>query len=696
MTMTGVEPDHQQHVSASVMGDDNAFLTRHSRCSSSSMEEVEEGGQQSSQQQEAGAEQLTYSRMAHLLAVYQNMVLDSKRIISRLKRQKDAQVQAVINQLLLLEAHLRREQKGIVGQLAQRDHVISTQRQEIDRLRRDNRRVINKLKKFNEVCTDAGGDVGRLEQKVKISRVEPSEERTLSSRKGHSQSLSGSPSSCKSSSGMIRVATSVSELINCSNGTSFFKPQQVLHHTSIRSTNRQPTETVNPNEASVRATTDRVFHKPPIAEKPRVASRVPRGQQSSRNNNQKGQHLVRSYGGKQCTIVSTISRLLEEKSDTTTTGGSCSSEPSSPEATLKPTTPRVIRLARKFEGLNSQNLAPYANNSSSESSPELVRQDDRNSKSFVMDEYEVTRGYNSESVSEHEYENVRVLTQGSDVSPSTKPVKQVEGEEEDNYVILRAVKENADAGNWVDIPEDQHIYSNVEFASGLLVKDLEDEEEDPIINLEDDDKLEQNSTSSGHGGANGEEGKVLETNLDSLDSSADDDNLLSESLRAAMNVPRSRHNINFFIESNGDHMTENFEEFTLDSLELEGDHEDEDRGKGKENLPISEQRRCGDGAETKLESKNKEESKLDLSVNSGSASIVMMGSGQYEKFLEATGLSQKSLLTPTRMFSNHRSVLKPRDVKHRNKLRAAFTTLSTLEETPSSGGGYRYWTNPYL
>ncbi|XP_045615894.1 uncharacterized protein [Procambarus clarkii] len=692
MTMTGVEPDHQQHVSASVMGDDNAFLTRHSRCSSSSMEEEEEGGQQQSQQQEAGAEQLTYSRMAHLLAVYQNKVRDSKRIISRLKRQKDAQLQAVISQLLLLEAHLRREQKGIVGQLAQRDHVISAQRQEIDRLRRDNRRLINKLKKFNEVCTDAGGDVERLEPRVKISRVEPSEERTLSSRKGHSQSLAGSPSSRKSSSGMIRVATSVSELINCSNGTSFFKPQQALHHTNIRSTNRQPTETVNPNVASVRATTDRVFHKPPIAEKPRVASRVPRGQQ----NNQKSQHLVRSYGGKQCTIVSTISRLLEEESDTTTTGGSCSSEPSSPEATLKPTTPRVIRLARKFEeGLNSQNLAPYANNSSSESSPELVRQDDRSSKSYIMDEYEVTSGYNSESVSEHEYENVRVLTQGSDVSPSTKPVKQEEGEEEgeeeDNYVILRAVKENADAGNWVDIPEDQHIYSNVEFASGLLVKDLEDEE-DPIINHEDDDKLEQNSTSSGHG----EEGKVLETNLDSLDSSVDDDNLLSESLRAAMNVPRSRHNINFIIESDGDHMTENFEEFTLDSLELEGDHEDEDRGRGKENLPISEQRRCGDGAETKLESKNKEESKLDLSVNSGSASIVMMGSGQYEKFLEATGLSQKSILTPTRMFSNHRSVLKPRDVKHRNKLRAAFTTLSTLEETPSSGGGYRYWTEPYL
>lgn len=75
---------------------------------------------------------------------------------------------------------------------------------------------------------------------------------------------------------------------------------------------------------------------------------------------------------------------------------------------------------------------------------------------------------------------------------------------------------------------------------------------------------------------------------------------MSETMRAAMNVPRSRHNINLIMESDGDHMTENFEEFTLDSLELEEREEEEDHGRGKENLPISEQRRCGDGAETKV------------------------------------------------------------------------------------------------
>lgn len=41
-------------------------------------------------------------------------------------------------------------------------------------------------------------------------------------------------------------------------------------------------------------------------------------------------------------------------------------------------------------------------------------------------------------------------------------------------------------------------------------------------------------------------------------------------------------------------------------------------------------------------------------VNGNGAAQALTTNGQYEKFLEATGLSQKSILTPTRMFSNHR------------------------------------------
>lgn len=654
-------------------------------------------GHEDLKDESTGDEQLSNSRMAHLLAVYQNKVQDSKRVIARLKRQKDSQLQAVISQLLLLEAQLRKEQKGIVSELAQRDHVILAQRQEIDRLRRDNRRLINKLKKMSEVCAE---EPDQVEPRLKISRVESCEESALPAAAVPRQSqsaASGSPPSRKSSSGMIRVATSVSQLINCSSESSFLKPQQMLNDINVSNpVSHSTAETVNPNVASVRATTDRVFHKPPIAEKPRVTSRIARGQ----HGNLKGQqHLVRSYGGKQCTIVSTISRLLEEESDATTTGSSGSSEPSSPEATLKLVTPRVIRLAKQYEeGLNtnSQNIHIYNNQGSAESSPESLRHEDRNSKSYIMDEYEVTSGYNSDAISDHEYENIRVLTQGSSDVSSKHGKDESQDEEEDNYVVLRAVKENQETGNWVDVPEDQHIYSNVEFASGLMVKEVdEDTEKESETSTEEKDEKETSSTgskSSLHGeGKN----KVLETNLDALDSSASENQMLSESLRTALNVPRSRHNINLIMETDGDHMTENFEEFTLDSLELEEEHDDGDRGRGKENLPISEQRRCGDGAETKLDNKMREEAKNDGNANSASAAIVI-SSGQYEKFLEATGLSQKSILTPTRMFSNHRSMLKPRDIKHRNKLRAAFTTLSTLEETPGSGGVYKYWTEPYL
>lgn len=311
-------------------------------------------------------------------------VQEGRRVITNLRRQKDAQLQAVISQLLLLEARLRREQKGIVGQLAQRDHVIAAQRQEIDRLRRDNRRLINRLKKVSEACeTDC------REPRLKVSRVE-AEEGPIPGPAGHAAPASSSPPGRRSSPGMIRVATSVSELI--SSGGKEQRPvgksppcvYQVSGRGGGGGGGQRPPPPVNPNVALVRATTDRVFHKPPIAEKPRTAAgRAGRGQPPPH----RAQHIVRSHNGK-CTIVSTISRLLEEESDATTTG---SSEPSSPEATLKPPTPRVIRLARRFEeGLGPQQ--PAAPPVGPAESPDAARRDDRSSKSYIMDEYEVSVG----------------------------------------------------------------------------------------------------------------------------------------------------------------------------------------------------------------------------------------------------------------------------------------------------------------
>lgn len=61
----------------------------------------------------------------------------------------------------------------------------------------------------------------------------------------------------------------------------------------------------------------------------------------------------------------------------------------------------------------------------------------------------------------------------------------------------------------------------------------------------------------------------------------------------------------------------------------------------------------------------------------------------YEHFLECTGLSSKSILTPSRMLSNHKSMLKPKDVKLRSKVKS-----NNIHERQS--GTIKYWSEPYI
>lgn len=61
----------------------------------------------------------------------------------------------------------------------------------------------------------------------------------------------------------------------------------------------------------------------------------------------------------------------------------------------------------------------------------------------------------------------------------------------------------------------------------------------------------------------------------------------------------------------------------------------------------------------------------------------------YEHFLECTGLSSKSILTPSRMLSNHKSMLKPKDIKLRSRVKS-----TTVYEHPT--GTVKYWSEPYL
>ncbi|XP_059481532.1 uncharacterized protein LOC132200230 [Neocloeon triangulifer] len=106
-----------------------------------------------------------------------------------------------------------------------------------------------------------------------------------------------------------------------------------------------------------------------------------------------------------------------------------------------------------------------------------------------------------------------------------------------------------------------------------------------------------------------------------------------------------------------DHFHDNFEEFHLDS---ENNSDENDEG--------ILNRKSGDGAERQ---------QLVLKA-------VACSQGSYEGFLEATGLSQKSILTPSRL-NSHRSVLKPRDIKFRSKANRTFCN-----------GAVKYWSGPFL
>lgn len=110
------------------------------------------------------------------------------------------------------------------------------------------------------------------------------------------------------------------------------------------------------------------------------------------------------------------------------------------------------------------------------------------------------------------------------------------------------------------------------------------------------------------------------------------------------------------VEDSGDTLQKNFEEFRLDECDMDA--------------LCGDERPEGDGAE-----------RLHVSAAALEARI------SYENFLEATGLSQKSIVTPSRMFSNHKSVMKPKDVKHRSRVKAAVNT---------NGSVVRYWTEPFL
>lgn len=75
------------------------------------------------------------------------------------------------------------------------------------------------------------------------------------------------------------------------------------------------------------------------------------------------------------------------------------------------------------------------------------------------------------------------------------------------------------------------------------------------------------------------------------------------------------------------------------------------------------------------------------------------GTSGYDHFLEATGLSNKSILTPSRLLSNHKSMLKPKDVKYKSRIKATAVLERHGVQTTTGNATtthVRHWTGPFV
>ncbi|XP_029040654.2 uncharacterized protein LOC114874995 isoform X1 [Osmia bicornis bicornis] len=129
---------------------------------------------------------------------------------------------------------------------------------------------------------------------------------------------------------------------------------------------------------------------------------------------------------------------------------------------------------------------------------------------------------------------------------------------------------------------------------------------------------------------------------------------------------------------------QNFEEFNLDECDL-SDDPDRPEGDGSERLGNL-------GATVGQNEKSaatKDNNNVPLAATNPSSG--------YDHFLEATGLSNKSILTPSRLLSNHKSMLKPKDVKYKNKIKStAVMEKHGISTTTNNTTHVRHWTGPFV
>lgn len=137
---------------------------------------------------------------------------------------------------------------------------------------------------------------------------------------------------------------------------------------------------------------------------------------------------------------------------------------------------------------------------------------------------------------------------------------------------------------------------------------------------------------------------------------------------------------------------QNFEEFNLDECDL-SDDPDRPEGDGSERLSHSALNNPGQSESNIAKDNN------NVPTNSNnSSSNSESGSSGYDHFLEATGLSNKSILTPSRLLSNHKSMLKPKDVKYKSRIKAtAVLERHGVQSTTSNTTTHvRHWTGPFV
>ncbi|KAL6258364.1 hypothetical protein P5V15_010317 [Pogonomyrmex californicus] len=145
---------------------------------------------------------------------------------------------------------------------------------------------------------------------------------------------------------------------------------------------------------------------------------------------------------------------------------------------------------------------------------------------------------------------------------------------------------------------------------------------------------------------------------------------------------------------------QNFEEFNLDECDL-SDDPDRPEGDGSERLGHAGLNNVGQN-ENSIAKDNNNIPTVDNGINNSNNNDNVngeIGNSGYDHFLEATGLSNKSILTPSRLLSNHKSMLKPKDVKYKSRIKAtAVLERHGIQTTPAGGTTthVRHWTGPFV